>query len=299
MKHNTTRIAAAVLLFAGAAVAQAIAASPASAAPSSVTQGASATNSVAKKSATAVCPQGTRVYGGGGDITNGGHEVALTGLRPASILLAGRYYDSYTAIAEEDDTGYTANWAVYAYAICGPTQPNQTLVRSQLTSHAGSDRLEGGVTCPSGTAPLGLGGEIGNGAGNVVLTNVTGNYVLNAFGVPYGWGGAKAFIDETGYTGTWTLTTYAVCATPPPGLTYVFKDSAASSADKPNTASECPAGSKVYGAGGYTNWNFGQVHFDRMVPHGTYWTGSDVDTREDQTGTGVNWAVTSEAICAR
>lgn len=292
------RIGAALAIAALAAGAAVQVASPASAAPSAVVSGGSATNSVAKKTATAVCPSGTRVYGGGGDVTGGGHEVALTGLRPASVLAGGKFVDTFTATAEEDDTGYAANWAVYAYAICGAPQPSLSIQRATITSSPGTDRIEGSVSCPSGTAPLGLGAEIGNGAGNVVLNEAIGNYTVGPFGVPTGWAAAKAFTDETGYRLTWTLTTYAVCAVPPPGLTYVFTDSAYNSVDK-SASSECPLGTKVYGAGGYLNYLAGQVHFDRLVPHGSAWTGSDVDAREDQTGFTPNWWATSEAICAR
>ncbi|MDQ1651448.1 MAG: hypothetical protein QOI35_648, partial [Cryptosporangiaceae bacterium] len=58
------RIGAALAIAALAAGATVQVASPASAAPSAVVSGGSATNSVAKKTATAVCPSGTRVYGG-------------------------------------------------------------------------------------------------------------------------------------------------------------------------------------------------------------------------------------------
>jgi hypothetical protein len=62
---------------------------------------------------------------------------------------------------------------------------------------------------------------------------------------------------------------------------------------------ECPVGTKVYGVGGDFNYNTGQIHFDRMVPHGSQWTGADVELREDQDGFPYNWAAEVEAVCAQ
>jgi hypothetical protein len=291
-------VTAAVALTAVTATVQIAFSAAASAAPSRVVSAASATDSAARKSAVAVCPAGTRVFGGGGDIVNGGHEVALSGLRPVSTLVAGRYTDSYVATAEEDDTGYGAAWTVYAYAICGPNLPNLTIQKGQQNSVAGSDRLTASANCPAGTAPVGLGAEVSGGTGNVLLNSVLGNYTPGPYGVPSGWSSAQAFVDQSGYAGSWSLSSYAVCASPPPGLTYKFVDSTYDSTDK-SASAQCPAGTKVYGVGGYLSFLNGQTHFDRMVPHGSQWDGADVEAREDQDGFNGNWWTTVEAICAQ
>src|ERR1700730_8707223 len=92
-------VVAAGALIAVSAGVQATLATAASAAPSNVVSGASATDSATRKSAVAFCPANTRVYGGGGDIAGGGHEVALTGLKPVSTFVNGRYVDSFVATA--------------------------------------------------------------------------------------------------------------------------------------------------------------------------------------------------------
>jgi hypothetical protein len=291
-------VAAALALTGAAALVQIATTTPASAAPSRVVSAASATNSIARKSAIAYCPTGTRVFGGGGDIVAGGNSVALTGLKPTSLLINGQHVDSFTATAEEGQVNYVPNWTVYAYAICGPNLANLSIQWFRVTSGA-ADHLQTGANCPSGTAPVGLGAEVGNGLGQVALTQVLGNYTLSPQGVPTGWSGAAAYEDETGYSGTWTLTSYAVCASPPPGLSYRFADSAVTSLDKGNTPVECPIGTSVYGVGGYFGYNTGQLHFDRMVPHGSNWTGADIDAREDATGFTPNWYASVEAICAK
>jgi len=270
----------------------------ASAAPNRVVSAGSSTDSTARKSATAFCPAGTRVYGGGGDIVGGGHEVALTGLRPVSTFVNGKFVDSFVATAEEDDTGYSGNWSVYAYAICGYAEPSMSIQQGQLAASPGSDRQSASASCPSGTAPIGLGAEITGGNGNVVLNTVLGNYTTNAYGLPTGSAWATGFVDESGFSGSWSITSYAVCAAPPPGLTYKFADSALDSTDK-SASVECPIGTSVFGVGGYSDYRNGETHFDRMVPHGSNWTGADVEIREDQDGFAYNWFGEVEAICGQ
>jgi hypothetical protein len=291
------RVAAALAIAGAVSLVQAATSSPASAAPSKVVSAGSASDSIARKTATAYCPAGTRVFGGGGDITQGANSVALTGLRPTSFVLGSSRVESFTATAEET-TAYGSNWAVYAYAICGAALPNLSIQTRTVTSTT-SDHLQAGADCPAGTAPLGVGAEIGNGAGQVALHSTYGNYTVGPYGIPSGWATAKAYEDETGYSGTWTLASYAVCASPPPGLVYLFADSPSNSSDKGYTAMECPSGTYAYGVGAYLGYNTGQVHFDRLVPHGASWTGVDSDTREDANGFAAPWYTSVEAICAK
>jgi hypothetical protein len=295
--HTAARVAAALAITGAVSLVQVATSSPASAAPSAVVSAGSASDSAARKTATAYCPAGTRLFGGGGDITQGVNSVALTGLRPTSFAFGTSRVESFTATAEET-TAYGTSWAVYAYAICGSALPNLSIQTRKVTSTT-SDHLQTGADCPAGTAPLGVGAEIGNGAGQVALHSVYGNYTVSPLGSPTGWAAAKAYEDETGYAGTWTLTSYAVCASPPPGLVYLFADSPNNSADKGYTPKECPPGTSVYGVGAYLGHNTGQVHFDRLVPHGSSWTGVDSDTREDANGFAAPWYTSVEAICAK
>jgi len=269
----------------------------AAAAVTTVVQAHSGTDAgTVKKSAVAQCPAGTRVFGGGGDIVGGGHGVALTGLVPAAAP-SGRGLDSFTATAEADPAGYSAAWSVYAYAVCG-SAANLSIQRVTLTATGREDRLQTGVTCPTGTAPLGIGAAVGNGTGHVVLNALLGNYTRNAFGQLTGFASAGAFVGGRGAAAGWTLTSYAVCATPLPGLAYRFADSGIDTGDDKAASVECPPGTRTYASGGYVSAQSGEVHFDRMVPHGAAWTGADVEGRTDLDGFGLNWFTEAEAICA-
>lgn len=298
-RSRVFRVMAATTVAAGlAGSVQLATAGSASASVSTVVQAHSVSDSTTvKKSATASCPLGTRVFGGGGDIGGGGHGVALTAMKPASVLFGGQFYDSYTAVAEEDAAGYAGSWSVYAYAICG-SAANLTIQHVTLAASPGSDRVQTGVTCPTGTAPLGIGAEIGNGAGHVVLNALLGNYTPNAFGQLTGFASGGAFVDEHGYSGSWNLSVYAVCATPLPGLSYRFADSANNTTDDKTAHVDCPSGTRAYGSGGYVSYLNGQVHFDRMVPTGSAWTAADVEARTDQDGFGYPWFTEVEVICA-
>jgi hypothetical protein len=298
-RSRLVRVAAAAAAAAAlAGSVQLATAGSAAAAVSTVVQGHSISDSAtARKAATAACPAGTRVFGGGGDIVGGGHGVALTALKPVSTLASGQWHDSYVAVAEEDPAGYGGTWSVYAYAVCG-TAGNLSIQQATLAGSAGSDRVQTGVNCPTGTAPLGMGAEITGGNGHLVLNKMLANYTPNAYGQLVGWSAAGAFVDENGYAGPFSLTSYAVCGTPLSGLSYRFADSASDPTDDKTALVSCPAGTRAYGAGGYVSYQNGQVHFDRMTPSGSTWNAADVEARTDQTGFGYPWFTEVEAICA-
>jgi hypothetical protein len=292
---RTTRIFAAVLL-AVAAVLVGVS-GPAAASPTNVvTANSGAATSVALKSATARCPVGTRVYGGGGDIVGGGHQVALTGLVPAFGLKTAQ--DSYTATAEEINGDYPATWSVYAYAICGPQLPGMTITSGRVAYSSG-DRVVSSSTCPANAMPVGLGAAVSPAAGTMVLNESLGNYTRNAFGTLFGWSAAIAFVTESGHVPAGVgLTSYAVCATLSTAPAYVFADSAYDTTATKTVNATCPTG-RTYGVGGYLSFATGQLYFDSMVPSGASWDQAAVDGRADQSGfTDGPWWATSEAICA-
>ena len=94
-----------------------------------------------------------------------------------------------------------------------------------------------------------------------------------------------------------TIGASAMCADPLPGLQLVSATTAATSADK--TASvECPSGKRIVSVGGGIYGAGGRACMDRLVPHGSAWTGADIDAREDLAGTTSNWSASVYAICA-
>lgn len=265
-----------------------LSAGTAQAAVSTVVQANSgAASSAAVQTATAACPRGTRVFGGGGDIVGGNHGVALTTMKPVSTVLG----DSFTVTATEDGLGYAGSWNVFAYAVCG-TASNLSVQRATVSA-SGGPRLSVGTLCPAGTAALGMGAEIAGGSGHAVL-----NTVLATTATPGAV--AAAFADEHGFAGTWSLTAYAVCGQALPGLSYRFADSAggnSTGSDKTAIAT-CPSGTRAYAAGGYISFTTGELHFDRMVPTGTGWNAADVEVRDDADGFANPWFTQVEVICA-
>jgi hypothetical protein len=77
-------------------------------------------NSESRQRATAECPAGEQVIGGGAISAIGGATgfVALESSGPAESSLNSRILDSWTAVALEVNGGSTQSWSVRVWAIC-------------------------------------------------------------------------------------------------------------------------------------------------------------------------------------
>jgi len=200
----------------------------------------SAIDSQPSKTVHADCPTGTRVIGGGG-WTNAvasadAAKVALVELQPVHPASG---LDTYEVTAQSVTPNITTNWWVQAYAICASPVSGMHIV----TQTSPIDTLAADSWCPTGEQPLGGGGKVNNPANHVALVGVT----------PLSTGGkitAEIRTDTPGYTGTWTVTSYAVCAPTPPGYQVVFALSTGGPSDTTKVATiTCPAGKRVHGAG--------------------------------------------------
>jgi hypothetical protein len=155
-------------------------------------------DSTAFKSAEAKCPDGTRLYGTGGEISGGGSGVLFdtVGLPDSGLTKA-------TAFAHENGV-YTPEWVVFAFAICGSPATTMQLVRG--TSGFDSSPVKSAtLACPSGTHVHGLGGQI-VGAGN--------NLVINGFSDP---AAALTFArieawESGAFAGNWGVNLLAICS---------------------------------------------------------------------------------------
>jgi hypothetical protein len=102
--------------------------------------------------------------------------------------------------------------------------------------------------CPSGTRVLGGGARIVNGEGSVMLR------IAKPFRSRTGVEGYLAQADEleTGYGGSWSISSTAVCGNALPGLELVESAEQTGSATNPLMAAtvECPSGKAVLGMGG-------------------------------------------------
>jgi hypothetical protein len=230
------------------------------------------------------CPAGTQVTGGGGDITGGSGQVALTAIFPGDAALT-----NFLALGQEDGDGTTANWFLRIYAICATPLPGLELV--SLGFSPGSPVAAAlGVACPSGKRVVGVGGEIQGGDGEVVLSSVIPFANLTT-------GLAAAREDEDGYASDWSLSVYAICATPPPGLEEVIVESDPENSDPASVTARCPAGKNLLGAGAEIVDGFGQVVLDDVRPNALL-TSVTVTGLEDQNGFANDWFLRAHAICA-
>ncbi|TMR06946.1 hypothetical protein ETD83_02740 [Actinomadura soli] len=250
-----------------------------------------ASDSLTQKSIAASCPVGKRVVGGGGEIIGGGGQVVLTQLRPVQDGAGGRY----VVAGREDETGFTGNWSLRAYAVCADPLPGLQIVAA--TSATSSDQTRNLFAfCPSGTNMLGLGVQVNNGSGQVHITAEA-----NFFFDPPIANNVAAIEDSNGFAGNWSLTSYAVCAVPVPGLQIVYGSSAASSAGKSATVT-CPPGTRVHGAGpgvsAATNAILSHLVVDRVVVDPAL-NQVTIGAVEDETGTAGDWTVGVAAVCAQ
>jgi hypothetical protein len=147
MPLPTTRsaIAAAVLAAAVAAPTGAAAAVPAAAAAPAAAPPAAAANSARQeahtplgpapnKAVTASCPDGTTVYGMGGQVVGAAAGVVLTAIVPDSTLKT-------VLVTASARSGAAGDWGLAAYAVCGDSVAPAYLVQRAVS---GSGEVEAG-----------------------------------------------------------------------------------------------------------------------------------------------------------
>jgi hypothetical protein len=185
----------------------------------------------------AQCPGSLRTTGVGGDITGSPGQVPLVYVGPTDATATRA-----SAGGAEDETGFSGNWFVRAYAICATPLSGLEIVATQ--SPTGSpDFAQTEAFCPAGKQVVGAGGDV-TGFGQVIL-----NYVFpfpNLSGVR-----AAADEDPNGYAGNWFVRAWAICATPPAGLEWVIEETPVDGSNKSVTAT-CPPGKNLLGGGAHT-----------------------------------------------
>jgi hypothetical protein len=237
---------------------------------------------------------GRQVTGSGADITGGHGEVAIHRIIPQlSPDPAG-----VTAQGFMDDDGINGVFVVSAYSICATPLPGLALVSAASASDSSDKSVI--ANCPSGTKVVGLGGNVDNGFtvvfsgpvafGEVVMDGLTPNAALTSVTV-------RAFEDDDGFADNWTLTAYAICANPPPGLQLVTATSLLESDELARATANCPAGKNLLGTGGELAGGQGEVVIDDLRPNAAL-TSATVTGLEDENGYSSNWQAKAFAICA-
>jgi hypothetical protein len=186
--------------------------------------------------ATAPCPDGTRVVGGGGRVFDDEQKLGrLTALNPS--------FTSFRVEAESPNEANIGNWRVIAYAICAnrdALEDYQIVPRSRFDASTFKDTA---AVCPSGTVAYGAGARVGipgtGGAdGRIGLQ-------LNRTSGPLDISRATGRVDTRfGSVGNWTLTSEAICAKRAGGIHVEGNSSFGDSVSE-----SCDAGT-VHGPGG-------------------------------------------------
>jgi hypothetical protein len=200
------------------------------------------------KGVVAECPDGMHVIGGGGSVDDGGRRsVKLISLTPyTSPVPDDDIPDHFAAAAEAPHLTRSFEWRISAYALCAPASSLRSyeIVGDHVSNSTSQPFVTAWVRCPGGTVAYGSGafvstGGVGGGlaAGEVGLqmTRTSGPMDI-----------ARSAAHETlGYGGTWSLSSYAICAEPQ-GDIHVEGALSQGSA----VGGSCPSGYQVHGPGG-------------------------------------------------
>ncbi|MFG1677657.1 hypothetical protein [Micromonospora sp. NPDC049282] len=252
----------------------------------------SATNSNDFRTVTATCPAGKVLTGTGYELNGAAGEAIVDDLRPNGGVATAP--TAVTVGAYEADP-FAGNWSVTAYAICANPVPG--LVRATVTSASNSNDFRSAIaSCPAGKVLTGAGYEL-NGA--------TGEAVVDDFRPNGGPATAPTALTVEAYeadafAGNWSVTAYAICANPVPGLVRAVVTSPTNSNDFRSAVAPCPAGKVLTGAGYQLNGATGEAVVDDFRPNGGPATAPTSDTAgayEEDAFAG-NWNLTSYAICA-
>lgn len=192
-------------------------------------------NSSTNKSVSAKCPASKRVVGGGASIDDGGRgKVMLVQAQPVRNASGG---DTFDAIAFEPSSGFAFSWTLRAFALCANALPGLGMI-THSSETSSSTFKSVAVACPAGQRAISSGGLIiqPNGETGLQLSRTSGPLDITR---------VTAREDANGYSGSWTLLGFAMCADPIAGVlvqSSVF--------DAREGVVTCPGDTFVHGAGG-------------------------------------------------
>ncbi|GAB3954683.1 hypothetical protein GCM10027614_62170 [Micromonospora vulcania] len=170
----------------------------------------SVNNSADFHSATATCPVGKVLTGTGFELNGVTGEGIVDDLRPNGGPATA---PTAVTVGAYETEPFAGNWSVTAYAICA--NPLAGLVRVSTVSVSDSaDFHSTTATCPVGKVLTGTGYE---------LNGVTGEGVVDDFRPNGGVATAPTSVNVGAYESdatalSWSVTAYAICANPLPGL---------------------------------------------------------------------------------
>ena len=171
------------------------------------------------------------------------------------------------------------------------------LVRVSATSvNDASDIKSVIATCPAGKQLTGTGYVINGATGEVVVDDLrpNGGAAVAPTSVTVG------AYEEDPLAASWSVTAYAICANPVPGLVRVAVTGALNSDDFHSTTATCPAGKTLTGTGFEMNGATGDAVVDDLRPNGGVAvapTSVTVGAYETDPNVVPNWSLTAYAIC--
>jgi hypothetical protein len=145
-----------------------------------------------QSSATAVCPIGTKVLGGGGYSASGATTANINSLRPS-----GNGWET-----DMDNAGGSAT-TFASYAICGHKPHGYAVVTGPAVANAPGSQVFAMATCPAPSLPLSGGGYSNSGSPLVGMNTSSPNNNGN------GW---QVYENNAGTIGGAFVTAYAICA---------------------------------------------------------------------------------------
>ncbi|MEU5932424.1 hypothetical protein [Micromonospora sp. NPDC047187] len=186
-------------------------------------------------------------------------------------------------------------------AVLAPASPASAavpgLVRVAATSVTNSvDFRSVTATCPAGKVLTGTGYELNGITGEGVVDDLrpNGGVATAPTAVTVGAYETEAF------AGNWSVTAYAICANPLPGLVRVAATSVTNSVDFRSVTATCPVGKVLTGTGYELNGITGEGVVDDFRPNGGVATAPTAVTvgAYESDATALNWSATAYAICA-
>jgi hypothetical protein len=260
-----------------------------------VVQRFSDANSVSPKSATARCPAGKQVLGGGGGLVwteqIQTHQIVLSQMQPVHSV-DGAFRDYFVVTGVENTAGEPGTWYLESFAICADPMPGYEIVEHRSTTL--SDffiRTE--AHCTGNRKVIGTGAKVSTNGGEVGLQVMRAS-TLATFSY------AQAAEDFDGYFDVWNVTAYAVCADEPAGYEIVQTASPEDDSESPKWATAlCSSGRRLFGAGSATGFSVpGHVALTHIIVN-TYGDQRVDSFTMEVTPTDLDWDFTvAQAICA-
>jgi hypothetical protein len=250
----------------------------------SVGRFSSATERTITDSATAnrACPPGTDGTGVGGEVSGALGQAWLR-----RLFIGDLGTDFMNAMGAADETGVASPFAVTTHGLCATAIAGRQLIVAEGASNSTASKTSV-AACPEGLRVLGAGASVSE-PHQVTIDGMRPDPTL-AFVT------ASAREDRTGFSGTWSVTAYAICAPPPAGLQLVQRAGPLGSNEVADVSAGCPAGRHVIGTGAEIVNGSGRVGFDDVLANFEL-TRTTVLATEDEAGFDGDWRPVAYSIC--